>query len=249
MISSKLSQSSLSESLTYYDVLDILPDASPQEVREAYVRIKSTYNRDSVVLYTLISPEEREATLKKIEEAYGILSDPDRRRLYDQNHGSFSSPENPFSGSEIPKEFQGAGDFGSLLGNTPTLNLEKSENVLPLGEKLPQAPFKNPKIAKVNPILDPVIVEAVQNETEWSGSFLKRVRESHRLSLEEMSGVTKITRNYLTAIEEENFAKLPALVYIRGFVTQIAKVLRLPYEKVANAYLARYRRARMETVR
>ena len=55
-----------------------------------------------------------------------------------------------------------------------------------------------------------------------------------------MSAITKISKSYLMAIEEDNFAKLPAAVFLRGFVFQIARVLKLPADKVASAYIARY---------
>src|SRR3954462_6365352 len=78
---------------TYYDVLDLKPDASPQEVREAYLRTKSTYNKDSVALYTLVSADEREDMLSKVEQAYEILSSPDKRREYDRHHGLLGAEE------------------------------------------------------------------------------------------------------------------------------------------------------------
>src|SRR4051812_26547550 len=88
----------LNDNLTHYDILDIPSDASPHEVREAYIRIKATYNRDSIALYSLISQEEREETLKNIEEAFQILSNPEKRRQYDENYGLLSAVENPFAG-------------------------------------------------------------------------------------------------------------------------------------------------------
>ena len=38
---------------------------------------------------------------------------------------------------------------------------------------------------------------------------------------------------------------MPAAVYVRGFVTEVAKCLRLDPEQVSQSYLRRYR-ARME---
>jgi hypothetical protein len=112
---------------------------------------------------------------------------------------------------------------------------------------LTESPVQNyPKLRRTlapMPTLEPTLSRAIETETEWRGAFLKKLRESYRISIEEMTGITKVTKNYLIALEEENYARLPAAVYIRGFVTQIAKVLKLPHEKVANAYLDRYHRA------
>src|SRR4051812_35720846 len=83
--------------VSYYDLLDIASDASPQEVREAYIRSKATYARDNLALYSLVNTEEREEALKKIEEAYFILSHPEKRKQYDQRFGFIQPMENPFT--------------------------------------------------------------------------------------------------------------------------------------------------------
>ena len=43
-------------------------------------------------------------------------------------------------------------------------------------------------------------------------------------------------------LEEEAFEKLPAAVFVRGFIVQIAKSLKLPPDQVAPAYMSRYKR-------
>src|SRR4051812_29971105 len=86
-----------------YDILELKPDASPQEVREAYLRTKSTYNKDSVALYTLVSADEREDMLAKVEEAYEILSSPDKRREYDRHHGILGADEVMIPSSRPPR--------------------------------------------------------------------------------------------------------------------------------------------------
>jgi hypothetical protein len=115
---------------------------------------------------------------------------------------------------------------------------------------------KIPAVEKTDPlvprpsaaVLEAALSHEIEKEIEWRGTFLKRVREARRISIEELSSNTKITRSYLFAIEEEHFSKLPAAVYLRGFLVQIAKILRLPHEKVAAAYMARYYQARPDQV-
>jgi hypothetical protein len=79
----------------------------------------------------------------------------------------------------------------------------------------------------------------IEAEIDWRGTFLRKVRDHRRVSIEELSDYTKIGKNYITAIEEEIFERLPAPVYVRGFLTQIAKYLKLPPERVAAAFVAR----------
>jgi curved DNA-binding protein CbpA len=289
----------LNENQTLYDLLDIDSDASPQEIRDAYLRTKTTYNRDNLVLYTLVSPDEREDALKKIEEAYLVLSDPDKRRAYDQNHRLFQSYDNPFAGSDQKGEakvisidrvppMENVLDGENLLippktdfQNRPKEDFPAQNSVQASGQQGAESkdsfqagsdlPFiaatevltqsdwnsksDHPQIVtspaeKVEhsrteskqplPKLDPALVHEVEIEEVFSGAFIRKIREAYQISLEEMSGITKVTKTYLNAIEEENFQKLPAPVYVRGFVVQISKVLRLPHEKLAVAYLGRY---------
>lgn len=86
---------------------------------------------------------------------------------------------------------------------------------------------------------------SITPETEFSGALLRAVRESQGTSLEQISERTKVGTSYLRCIEEDEFEKLPAAVYVRGFVTEFAKCLKLDPEQVSQSYLRRYR-ARME---
>ena len=65
--------------------------------------------------------------------------------------------------------------------------------------------------------------------------------------LEEIARFTKINPVQLQAIEDENFGELPAVVYLRGFITEIAKFLKLDPTQVARTYLRRHSQWRSET--
>jgi cytoskeleton protein RodZ len=70
------------------------------------------------------------------------------------------------------------------------------------------------------------------------GDELRRERVVREVSLEEISAATKISVRLLTALEEGDRAKLPAPVFIRGFIRAYCLHLGLdPVEKI-NAYLA-----------
>ena len=86
---------------------------------------------------------------------------------------------------------------------------------------------------------------SITPDTEFSGDLLRAVRQSQGTSLHQISERTKVGTAYLRCIEDEEFEKLPAAVYVRGFVTEFAKCLRLDPEQVSQSYLRRYR-ARME---
>ena len=52
-----------------------------------------------------------------------------------------------------------------------------------------------------------------------------------------MVDLLKISKTYLNAIENDDFTKLPADVYARGFILQYAKCLKLNVDLVANSYI------------
>jgi curved DNA-binding protein CbpA len=73
---------------------------------------------------------------------------------------------------------------------------------------------------------------------EITGAVLKELREQRGLSLDQLAEQTKVRKPYLRAIEEQDLPNLPDRVYLRGFLTQVARVLRLDRQRVADGYLA-----------
>ncbi len=80
-------------------------------------------------------------------------------------------------------------------------------------------------------------------ETEFTGAILKAVREARGVELRDVVARTRISLQYLQAIEEEDYAVLPPLVYTRGFVAEVARTLKLDVEQVTRTWLRRYRKA------
>lgn len=77
-----------------------------------------------------------------------------------------------------------------------------------------------------------------------TGAWLAGVRRDRGMSLEDVSGVTKVSVAYLAAIEAETWGSLPEPVYVRGFVTTFARTLGLDAEAVAKSYLELMRAGR-----
>jgi len=87
----------------------------------------------------------------------------------------------------------------------------------------------------------------INAETEFTGRLLTKVREAMGVELSDIARETKISVSHLSAIELEAFDDLPALVYTRGFVQQLAKFLKLDPTQVTKTYLRRLREWRAET--
>lgn len=75
-----------------YDVLGLEPGASPEQIERAYRFSLELYVEGSLATYSLIEPAEAEAERSRIREAHAVLTDPERRRAYDEGRG-YAPPE------------------------------------------------------------------------------------------------------------------------------------------------------------
>jgi cytoskeleton protein RodZ len=68
------------------------------------------------------------------------------------------------------------------------------------------------------------------------GESLKREREMRGVTLDEISGATRIATRFLRAIENEEWDQLPGGVFNRGFVRAVARYLGLDEENTVAEY-------------
>ncbi len=66
----------------YYDILEVSKNASPEIIEKAYKTLVKKYHPD---LQKDEDKNKYEEKIKKINEAYNILSDPEKRKKYDLN--------------------------------------------------------------------------------------------------------------------------------------------------------------------
>ena len=98
----------------YYSVLGVRRDAAPEEIKRAYRRLARELHPD-------VNPDpQTQERFKEITQAYEVLSDPEKRQLYDMGGDPFAradagaagaggfGPGFPFS--DIMDAFFGAGD-------------------------------------------------------------------------------------------------------------------------------------------
>jgi curved DNA-binding protein CbpA len=101
--------------------------------------------------------------------------------------------------------------------------------------------FQPPPPASVVPFPTPASSRQGVGETalDCSGPALRRAREARGLSLRHIANVTKIGIRFLEYIEEDRHAFLPAPVYLRGFLSEYARLVGLDPRRVVQAYMAR----------
>lgn len=64
----------------YYEILGVSRDANPEEIKKAYRRLAVKYHPDR----NPDNSKESEEKFKEVSEAYKILSDPEKKQIYDQ---------------------------------------------------------------------------------------------------------------------------------------------------------------------
>lgn len=87
-----------------YQLLEVSRDASQADIKKSYRQLVRKYHPD-----THPGDKEAEEKFKKINAAYSVLSDPDKRAKYDR-FGSADGAD-PFSGG------MGGADFGDIFGD------------------------------------------------------------------------------------------------------------------------------------
>jgi len=161
-----------------YRCLRLSEDASLLDVERAYRAIRETYVASSLATYSLLEPDQREAKLQEIDEAYRVL----QRHLGLPRHQAVEEP---------PVE-------------------RHEEEALPAEGLLP-------------------------------GEVLRAWRERRGLTIHEVGVRTKISPMTLENIEKQVFERLPAPVYLRGFLVQYLALLNVPHsDQLVESYLGCY---------
>jgi curved DNA-binding protein CbpA len=241
---------------TYYELLEVAPTASTEEIEKAYARLCEQFSPDSVAIYSLAEPEQAEALLAQLKRAVQTLSDPDLRRGYDQAIGieaaekvpSFTSrgelkpseavhsthPDVPVSYVADRAQGQGKGmpRRAAHLSSAPHLAQESAigEAEAALAKVSAHASAKTREAVKMKP-------PEIPDGAEFNGELLRRIREARGMTLQFMAERTRITRMHLENVEADRYDALPATVYLRGILMNIARELMLDPLKVSKSYL------------
>lgn len=195
----------------YYEILELSTSAAQHEVTTAYERARVTYTGENPAIYTIFSEHEARELLTLIEEAYAVLGNKTLRTIYDQRLFGGTMPASDLS-------------YQSILTASKTLFPE------------PKKEEKNPTYTK-----DDKYEEEIKNRTDWDGEELRKVREYKGVEISRMADKTKINSYYITAIEAMDPKNLPALVFVRGYVIQMSKLLGLNDKVVADSYMKAYK--------
>lgn len=100
----------------YYEVLGVEKSAGEADIKKAYRKLVMQYHPDRV---SEDKKKEAEEKFKEISEAYAVLSDSQKRQLYDQyGHAGIDSrfsTEDIFRGADFSSIFRNMGGGGSIF--------------------------------------------------------------------------------------------------------------------------------------
>jgi curved DNA-binding protein CbpA len=204
------------ENENYYQVLQIPANARADEIKHAYRDALAIYEAESVATYSLFSDEQRERLLQAIETAFETLINEEKRTVYNQMLIDTGQVNVAVFSRQGQRELETCCD-------TRTLSNEK---------RLSQWVQKKADTAEIRQL-----IEAILSKEILSGMELKQLREAYGIDIAEIHAVTKISGDSLKRIEANQFADLPAEIYVKQFLKAYAEVLHIDSGHVIDSYL------------
>jgi len=230
---------------TLYETLSVEPNATKMAIREGYSRLKNTFGSGNAALYSLMTEEESRANVAAIDEAYRVLNDETKRAEYDRSLGLDWEHRNarlsgiPGAERMASADEHFAGDqqahhhgFGPDLGTRSSQVIQTTRSTLAIVKTIAD----NAK----NDAMQERVTALIAEGDPGDGDLYRRIREAIGVSEHEMQERTKISLEYLRAIETNRFERLPQSVYVKGFLRSYFKYLAVPNgDRFVPAYAAR----------
>lgn len=234
------------EETSFYDLLEISPEAGPTEIYEAYQKARETYSPHSPAIYSMFTEEEARDLLKLIDEAYSTLSNRSRKRAYDLQLGllqdkssvGLMAESGPYGNDNITpyvpkKEIVEEKKVGRPEeGWTGVVRVHKKSEEIPPGHGRTRFGLY---------AIDDSFERDIENVEECDGSFLQKIREYKSVKVADLSEAMKTSKSTLKYLEENDLARLPVQVFTRGLVVQYCRMLMLNEDKIVSAYMTYFK--------
>ena len=177
------------ENLNFYELLEIPANASPFEIRQAYRSALSIYEEDSMISDSFFTDKERNAILRRIEEAFSTLIDKSQRMVYNKELVDAGVIDASLPENGKPKS----------KGPIPLFSLKKTGGRESLSLKVKKRIGRKDFTEVSREILSKELI---------SGKDLERLRKHVGIAVEEIFEVTRISLKILTAIESDDVKSL-----------------------------------------
>lgn len=214
---------------THYQILEVPPSASQRDLQRAYDRLQAIASPGIEQLGGAIHSERVKAVRSRIENAHRTLVFLEPRRGYDRSlvaAGILRSEELRDLRLELNEPPPPKPVEGSSPTRTPDRSVGKTKK----------------RRADTDESLEEEAAPPATSGTPlaYTGAVLAALRREHGLSLEAIGAVTKVRIIHLRYLEEERFGSLPALIFLKGFVREYARCLKLDPDRVWQDYRTRF---------
>jgi len=286
----------------FYEQLGIDPGASAGQIRTAYgSAVARLVKRRRAFVESGGDTQQIDLARTQLDEAWGILSNPVRRRRYDAMLGWVSEPGTPTSDGlwerssdamihpaaavatkllRVTTHLQNLANIklapSSSEDMPPTLVPHDEDLITPSTRKLTPtaamtAPTESAEVVELHatpvpasglrvvdgsPEASSVIVlpadapryrkvpatelQRLIDELGYTGALLRSVRTAREIPLQEMADRTRISVKYLDAIESDDFEVLPSATFVRGYVREMARMLKIDEGSLVSGYMRRF---------
>lgn len=223
-----------------FEILELSVNASPEDVADAYMRLKEAYSPDLVSMSSPVKDEiekkRRLDMIAKIEAAYRSL-----QRLFEkQGESSARKALIPDQEDDRGQEQEENQDQEKETGSS------QWPRYLPLEDEASEAGSEEtPEVNSPSPSDETESMTDSQDRpqadiADFSGHTLKEIRERLNMTLDQIYQETKIRIPTLENLENENFADLPPEVYVKGFVKSYALCLSLDPIATVKTYMEKF---------
>lgn len=238
------------DELDHYEMLEVPHGASPADIDRAYRLAQETYAEGSLALYSIFEKRDASEIRARLDEAYRVLADPELRASYDQAHGVAAA---------VAKRVPDPGPAPAPVTPSDRNLAARPPSRAPNGVSRPLPPIDAP--TRVDRAAEAAVARVFEEDAErydgrdddaggeYDGPRLRRTRLFRGIEIDRIADVTKVSGSHLRNIEDENFADLPAEVYVRGFVTAYAKTIGLDPALVVPSYMTRLQESRQKSSR
>jgi|GEM_PF-734855 ATPases involved in chromosome partitioning len=214
----------------YYEWFGLDRGCSAFDINSQYEKLKKLYVGDNPLLRDIYEDNDLFILNSLVDTIFKELNDPEIRREYDMDIESHvvsleTSFPDIFIIGEVIKKYNRVKKREVLV---------KKDVYGRSAEKVGEVSQENDDFVDVNEIFNKY------RELPVTGDLLRKIREEVGISYELIISRTKISNMVLDAIENDKYAQLPADLYVKNFVQQYCKTLKLNAENtklIASGYL------------
>lgn len=213
----------------YYEWFGLDRGCSTFDINNQYEKLKKLYVGDNPMLRDIYSDSDLFILNSLVDTIFKELNDPEIRREYDMDIEShLFSLETSFPDIFI---------IGEVIKK---YNRVKKREVLVKKDVFGRSAEKEIASSGDSDFVDANKIFNKYRDLPVTGDLLRKIREEIGISYELIISRTKISNGVLYAIENDKYSQLPADLYVKNFVQQYCKTLKLSAsntELIASGYI------------